>query len=147
MNSKFIGISSLFFALQANAMVGSLIDYKSIDPKATGSVGLDPSSFLYRANGRDTAATTFEASLGSQTDSKYVHAEGQADFYTFVNNKPQLGFEARNLYVSSQYGLFGDFQSTVGRRYYEWSKVDSEWTTPNAVPHSTHAKAPALQCV
>lgn len=128
MNSKFIGISSLFFTLQAHALVGSLIDYKSIDRKAIGSVGLDTSSFLYRSKARDTSATTFEASLGGEFDSKVLHGEGQGDFYTFVNDKPQLGFEAKNLYVSTQNKLIPNQQLTLGRRHYEWSKVDSAWT-------------------
>jgi hypothetical protein len=134
MNSKVIGISSLFLSLQAHALVGSLIDYKSIDRKAIGSVGLDTSSFMYRAKGRETAATTFEASLGGSFDSNAVHGEGELDFYTFMNNRPQLSFEAREAYLSTQKSVAPGsdptrgHELTLGRRYYEWSKVDKEWT-------------------
>ncbi|MBS1957861.1 MAG: hypothetical protein JST80_00170 [Bdellovibrionales bacterium] len=117
----------VFSSCNAFATVGTLVDYKSIDSRSIGSIGLDTSSFMYKAKGRDTSATTFEASLGGQFDTAILHGVGSAQFFTFVNNSPQLGFEAPELYLSTQKNLLDAHTITVGRRKFEWSKVDKEW--------------------
>lgn len=112
---------------EARANVGSSIFYRDIDPQAIGSVGLESSSFVYRAKGRENAATTLEASIGGRWNSRVFTANADAQFFTFMNNSPQLGFESRELYLATQDGLLDGHQITLGRRKFEWSKVDESW--------------------
>ena len=95
--------------------------------KQMGTIGFDSTSFLYKENGRGTNYTALEATLQGKYDNSFMHAQGDGQFYTFMNEKPLVGFESKELYLSTQDGLIGDGKLIVGRKYYEWSKVDQTW--------------------
>jgi hypothetical protein len=98
------------------------------DSRFHAIVGFDTSSFLYQSKSRGTSSTTFQATLEDQADSKVFHAQGDLQFYTFVTDKPSVGVESKELYLQTQPGLAGNSQVTVGRKLYEWSKLDHAWT-------------------
>jgi hypothetical protein len=93
-----------------------------------GIVGFDSSSFLYSADQRGTSSTTFQATLEDSGDSNLFHTQGDLQFYSFINDKPEIGVESKELYLQTQPGKLGDSQVTVGRKLYEWSKLDHTWT-------------------
>jgi hypothetical protein len=131
MGSKGFRISAIFTSLlsfcapsTSHALVGTLIDTKTLDPKAIGSVGLDSSSFMYRSSARGTAATTFQASIVGGFESSLLTGVGSAQFFTFVEPNPQIGFEAPELYLSTRPRLLDGHDITIGRKKVAWSKVD-----------------------
>ncbi len=93
----------------------------------SGDVGLDSSSFLYTSDSRGTQATTFKASIKGKSDSHYFHQEGELTLYSFVTQKPQVGFEAPELYASTHRGLLGNFTLSFGRKLQNWSQLDGTW--------------------
>lgn len=93
----------------------------------SGSLGFDTSSFFYKDQNRGTAATTFKASLQSEWNQKYAHEKAELSIYSFVNNNPEVGAESKELYVSTQRGMMGNHQFTLGRKIVNWSKVDETW--------------------
>jgi hypothetical protein len=93
-----------------------------------GIIGFDSSSFLYTSTARGTSSTTFQATLEDSADSNLFHSQGDLQFYTFVNDKPSIGIESRELFIQTQPQKLGDVQLTLGRKLYEWSKLDRTWT-------------------
>ena len=93
----------------------------------TGDVGLDSSSFLYTSESRGTQATTFKASIRGKSNSHYFHQDGELALYSFVTQKPQVGFEAPELYASTHRGLLGNFTLSFGRKLQNWSQLDGTW--------------------
>jgi hypothetical protein len=92
-----------------------------------GSIGLDSSSFFYKSNARGTAATSFEASM--KGDFSHTKFKGQGDLLvnSFISNQPQAVIESHEAFVSNQDHLLGNHQVSLGRRHYEWSKLDAQW--------------------
>ena len=92
-----------------------------------GNVGLDSSSFFYKSNDRGTEATTFAASTEGDFHTRALEGKGDLSFYTFVDHKPELGINPKELYLSTASGALGGSQFTLGRKIFEWSKVDHTW--------------------
>ncbi len=92
-----------------------------------GSVGIDSSSFLYKSNTRGTAATTFQADIHGDFDGAIFKGYGDLLVNTFVTNSPQGVVESHEAYISTQDELLGNHHFAVGRKYYEWSKLDDQW--------------------
>ena len=95
--------------------------------KSLGTVGLDSSSFFYKSDARGTAATTLNASIHDKFEGSIVRGSGDLFVNTFVTDNPQAVFDAHEAYVSNQEGTLGNHNISVGRKYYEWSKVDEQW--------------------
>jgi hypothetical protein len=101
--------------------------------KNIGTVGLDVSSFLYSSGARDNSYTTFEATFDGKFDSRIFRGQGDLQAYSFVKSNPDYNVESRELYLTNQDDPkkaafnWGPSHVTVGRRYYEWSKVDQVW--------------------
>ena len=93
-----------------------------------GSVGFTSSSFLFESKIRGNSSTTFQSVLEDGWDSHYFRAEGDIRFYTFVQDRPSIGFESKELYLQTNPELLGASQITVGRKLFEWSKLDRNWT-------------------
>ncbi len=103
-----------------------------------GDVGFDSTSFFYSSSDRGTSSTTLKAGFEATGDQKYFHEQTDATFYTFVDNNPTLNFESKQTYLSTQKGTFGHVEYTLGRRIYEWSKVDQDWSMMSLwSPHFT----------
>lgn len=92
------------------------------------AAGFDSSSFLYKSDARGTSSTTIEAEVVGTQSSTLFHSEGDLQVYTFLNNKPELGVNSRELYIQTKTGLLGNSQFTFGRKIYEWSKLERAWT-------------------
>lgn len=92
-----------------------------------GSVGLDTSSFLYKSNTRGTAATTFEAEIHGKSEGKIFKTKGDLHLNSFVTDKPQAVLESHEAYITNNDELMGNHHLSIGRRYYEWSKLDEQW--------------------
>ena len=93
-----------------------------------GNIGLDSSSFLYKSDTRGTAATTFEASVHGKFEGTTFKAKGDLLVNSFVTNQPEAVVEAHEAYISTQDGVLGNHHLSIGRKYYEWSKLDEQWT-------------------
>ncbi len=106
----------------------SLEEYSPKSSEPMGSVGIDTSSFLYRSNTRGTAATTFSASIRGDFKNNYFEGKGDLIANSFVTNNPQAVADSHEAYVSNRNGLMGNHHLSVGRKYYEWSKIDQQWT-------------------
>jgi hypothetical protein len=91
-------------------------------------VGLESSSFLYQSSSRGTSSTTFAATLMDEFNSSTVRTGGDLQVYSYLANKPSVSAESRELFVQTKKGTLGDAQVTLGRKLYEWSKLDHEWT-------------------
>lgn len=91
-------------------------------------VGLESSSFLYQSSSRGASFTTFEATLMDEINLSYVQARGDLQVYSYLAKKPSVSAESRELFLQTQKGALGDAQVTLGRKLYEWSKLDHEWT-------------------
>ena len=91
-------------------------------------VGFDSSSFLYKSSNRGTSSTTVEATFQDHFDSNTLHGQGDLQLYSFVTNNPSVGVESQELYLQTQKGLLVNTQVSVGRKLYEWSKLDHTWT-------------------
>jgi hypothetical protein len=93
-----------------------------------GTVGVESSSFFYKGKGRGTSSTTFQADLTEEFDHRLFKGKANLQFYSFVTDQPEVGFESKELYISTNTGLVSGFgELTVGRKYVEWSKVDKSW--------------------
>ena len=99
----------------------------------TANITLDSSSFMYQSNARGTSATSVSAGYeGSfETSALGGQALGKVDAsaITYLNNKPTAAYNPKELYAGLHYDLNSDtaLELNVGRRIYEWSKVDQEW--------------------
>jgi len=93
-----------------------------------GEVGIDSSSFFYRSNTRGTAATTFSASLRGDFKNNYFEGKGDLIANSFVTNNPQAVADSHEAYVATRNGLLGNHHLSLGRKFYEWSKIDEQWT-------------------
>ena len=93
-----------------------------------GTIGLDSSSFLYKSSTRGTAATTLEANIHGNFEAKTFKGSGDLLVNSFVTNQPQAVVESHEAYISTQDGLMGNHHLSIGRKYYEWSKLDAQWT-------------------
>jgi hypothetical protein len=89
--------------------------------------GFDSSSFLYSSDVRGTSSTTFEATLEDSFSSDWMVGKGDLQFYSFVDGNPSVGVESQELYLSTKPGALGNSQFTIGRKLYEWSKLDKVW--------------------
>jgi hypothetical protein len=110
------------------APAASLAEYLPKNSESMGSVGIDTSSFLYRSNTRGTAATTFSASIRGDFKNHYFEGKGDLIANSFVTNNPQAVADSHEAYISNRNGLLGNHHLSVGRKYYEWSKIDEQWT-------------------
>jgi hypothetical protein len=92
-----------------------------------GSVGFDSSSFLYTNTSRGTQATTVTASIRGSTEGELLHTEGELSGFSFLTNRPQIGFESTELYTRTKSGLLGNLTLSAGRKLENWSKLDGTW--------------------
>jgi|GEM_PF-1176989 len=103
-------------------------DSDSSSAPHTGFVGLESSSFLYQAQGRGNSSTTFEGEWNGSFKGKSFQGKANAQIYSFVGDQPEVGFESKELYISTTPNLMSNLgEISVGRRYVEWSKVDRAW--------------------
>jgi len=93
-----------------------------------GNVGLDASSFFYKSDIRGTAATTIEATIHGKFEGKIFKGQGDLLVNSFVTDQPEAVIESHEAYITTQDGLLGNHHFTIGRKYYEWSKLDEQWT-------------------
>src|ERR1700752_2706165 len=106
------------------------VSYSDVSPesdKSLGTVGLDSSSFFYKSDSRGTSATTFNASIHDKFEGRIVKGSGDLFFNPFFTNPPQAVPESHEAYLTNQDGVLGNHHLTIGRKYYEWSKVDEQW--------------------
>jgi hypothetical protein len=100
----------------------------SVPKDKIGSVGFESSSFFYKGKGRGTSSTTFEAEINGEFKGSAFKGKANAQLYTFVADHPEVGFESKELYISTNTGLLSGYgELSLGRRYVEWSKVDKAW--------------------
>ncbi len=123
---SFIHVSGVVPASHASI---SHVDYTADDSVKNnlGSVGLDTSSFLYKSNSRGTAATTFEADIHGQFETPTLKGKGDLLVNSFITDQPQAVVESHEAYLTTSDELMGNHHLTVGRKYYEWSKLDEQW--------------------
>lgn len=93
-----------------------------------GTVGFDTSSFLYRSSTRGTSATTFKAAIAGSFESESFEGKGDLLANSFVTSNPQAVIESHEAYLTNRSGNLGNHHLSVGRKYYEWSKLDEQWT-------------------
>lgn len=98
------------------------------EKKPFGSVGFESSSFFYKGKGRGTSSTFFEAELNGDFEKRFYKGVANLQVYTFIGDKPEIGAESKELYIATNTGLTSGLgELSVGRRYFEWSKVDRNW--------------------
>ena len=105
----------------------SVTDLSRIDAGNSGTIGFDSSTFFYNSSTRGSSSTSVEAEVHGSFDHRFIHGQADAQLYTFISaDNPQTGYESKELYLSTQKGLI-EGEVTVGRRVFEWSKVDQNW--------------------
>jgi hypothetical protein len=97
--------------------------------QALGTIGFDSSSFMYQSSTRGTSATSVNATIEGASDSSIFHVQGDAEIDTYVTDNPTTGYNVKQAFISTQKDLLPNQEISVGRRYYEWSKVDHEWSS------------------
>lgn len=126
-----IALISSLFAFGITPVASASISTETFSEKETapmGNIGIDSSSFLYRSNSRGTAATTFSASIHGDFKHKLVKGKGDLLANSFATSNPQAVAESHEAYLTNSDGLLGNHHVSVGRKYYEWSKLDEQWT-------------------
>jgi hypothetical protein len=96
-------------------------------PSPWGVVGFDTSSFLYRSSTRGTSATTLKISVSGSFESENFEGKGDLLSNSFVTSNPQAVLESHEAYITNKNGILGNHHLSVGRKYYEWSKLDEQW--------------------
>jgi len=109
-------------------LISILLSVLPLSAYALGTIELDSSSFVYKSDARGNSATSADVFFAGSSDSRILHAKFEAGVYSYLGASPQAAFDVRDTYLSTQKDLLPNQEITVGRRYYEWSKVDHEWS-------------------
>ena len=109
-------VLTIFFAVAAH------------EARATGFVRLDSSSFLKSASDRGVNSSTLMIGPQFSSDGKTFKSDVDIQAVSFVGDTSSLTVESPNAYIATSSQLMPHHQVTLGRRLYDWSVMDDEWS-------------------
>lgn len=88
---------------------------------------MESSGFLRRSVDRPDSVTTLSIAPQASSAGKYLESKIDAEIMVQMNDRSSLTGEAKDLYVATSPKLMWNHQVSLGRRYYDWSSVDTAW--------------------
>jgi hypothetical protein len=92
-------------------------------------VGIDSSSFLRSSRDRGTSSSTLLLDFNYGTPGDRFDTKIEASFRTLLEAPESIGFEAPEIYVSTNPKWTGNNRITLGRMKLDWSAADELWKT------------------
>ncbi len=110
------------------AIVGALSINFMGDAFAAGLLKVESDGFLRTSEDRPNSS--YILTVGPEFKSQGNKLEGEVDVkaMTYLKSANAFTLESKNMYVSTSRKLWEKNQITVGRRQYDWSRFDDEWT-------------------
>ena len=108
--------------------IGVLASTVASNTFAAGHLEFEGWSFYQSSNDRATNTANFIIGPDIEEHGRYINGKLDLRAYTITTDRTAFTLEAQNAFISSNERLSQLHQISAGRRQYDWSRMDDEWT-------------------